>query len=100
MALYQEWRGVQQCPELTEGEQMHFVNVKLVDPEDRRYRVEIDSDLDVESVKAQLVQKLEMPAGRRYTLQLIDSFSLSPDDEIRLVVSQEQGVRGLEPLNE
>ncbi len=79
---------------------MHFVNVKLVDPEGQRYRVEIDSDLDVESVKAQLVQKLKMPADRRYTLQLIDSFSLSPDDEIRLVLSQEQGVRRMERLND
>jgi hypothetical protein len=79
---------------------MHFVNVKLVDPDGQRYRVEIDSDLDVETVKAQLVQKLGIPARQRYTLRLIDSFSLSPDDEIQLVVSEEQGVRGLEPLNE
>jgi hypothetical protein len=79
---------------------MTFVKIRLVDPKGRRYAVEIDSDLEVETVKAQLVQKLDMPAGRRYALQLIDSFSLSPGDEIRLVETEDQGVRHLEPLDD
>jgi hypothetical protein len=82
------------------GGQMPFINVRLVDPKGRRYTVDIDSDLSIESIKAQLVQKLDMPADQRYTLQLIDSFSLSAGDEIHLVVSQEQGVMNLEQLNE
>lgn len=76
---------------------MPFINVRLIDPRGRRYTVDIDSDLSVDSIKAQLVQQLEMPADKRYTLQLIDSFSLSAGDEIRLVESQQQGVANLAP---
>jgi hypothetical protein len=79
---------------------MAFVNVRLVAPDGRRYRVEIDSELKVETVKSQLVQKLQIPPDRRYTLQLVDSFSLSAGDELLLVESHEQGVRHLEPIDE
>ena len=75
---------------------MPFVNVRLVAPDGRRYRVEVDADLNVETVKSQLVQKLQMPTDRRYTLLLVDSFTLSAGDELQLIETQEQGVRGLE----
>lgn len=79
---------------------MPYINVRLVDPKGRRYTVDIDPDLSVERIKAQLVQKLEMSADQRYTLQLIDSFSLSEGDEIHLVESQEEGVVRLELVDE
>lgn len=76
---------------------MPFVNVRLVAPDGRRYRVEIDPALNVETVKSQLAQKLQIPLDRRYTLSLIDSFSLSAGDELQLTETIEQGVGHLEP---
>jgi hypothetical protein len=61
--------------------------------------VEIDPELRVETVKSQLVQKLDLPPDRKYTLQLIDSFSLTAGDELKLVVTEVQGVGLLEPDN-
>jgi hypothetical protein len=78
---------------------MPFVNVRLVAPDGRRYTVDIDTDLDVESVKSQLVQKLELSASKRYSLRLVDSFALSQGDEIMLVDSSDQGVMNLVPTD-
>lgn len=76
-----------------------FVTVRLTAPNGSRYRVEIDPELRVETVKSQLVQKLDLPPDRKYTLQLIDSFSLTAGDELKLVVTEVQGVGLLEPDN-
>ena len=78
---------------------MSFVNVRLVAPDGRRYMVEIDSDLDVESVKGQLIQKLGLPANKKYSLHLVDSFALSPGDEIMLVDASGSGVMNLVPAD-
>lgn len=81
---------------------MPFVKVRLVAPSGQRYRVEIDSDLNVETVKSQLAEQLQLSPDRKYNLQLIDSFSLSPGNEVRLVEASDQGIRDLqlEPDNE
>jgi hypothetical protein len=76
---------------------MPFVNVRLVTPDSKRYRVEIDPDLDVEIVKSQLLQKLQIKTGKKYTLLLVDSFSLAAGDELRLVEMEEQAVGELVP---
>jgi hypothetical protein len=78
---------------------MPFVNVRLVAPGGRRYRVEIDPDLGVETVKSQLVQKLDLAGDRRYTLRLIDSFSLTAGDELVLVETEQVAVGAVEPDN-
>jgi hypothetical protein len=64
---------------------MPFVTVRLIDPDGRRFTVDVDSDVDVESVKSQLVQELGRPVNKKYSLHLVDSFALSPGDEIMLV---------------
>jgi hypothetical protein len=79
---------------------MAFVNVRLIAPGGRRYRVDIDSDLNVETVKSQLVKKLQMPPDKKYTLHLVDSFSLSVGDEVLLVELEEEAIRHLEPDDE
>jgi hypothetical protein len=76
---------------------MPFVHVKLVDPSDRRYTVDIDSDLNAEVVKGQLVDKLKLPNDKKYSLHLVDSFGLSDGDVLMLVEASDQGVMNLAP---
>jgi hypothetical protein len=76
---------------------MPFVNVRLLAPDGSRFRVDIDSDLSVESVKNQLVQELKLSTDIRYSLQLVNSFKLSQGDELQLVPASDQGIRNLEP---
>ena len=78
---------------------MPFVNVRLVAPDGRNYTVDIDSDLNVESVKSQLIQKLGVPSDRKYSLRLVDSFALSEGDRLMLVESSDQGVTNLVPVD-
>jgi len=78
---------------------MTFVNVRLQAPDGKRYRVEIDSDLNVETVKSQLLQQLEISDGKKYEFHLVDSFSLSAGNEILLVETKEKAIRGLELEN-
>lgn len=74
---------------------MPFVNVKLVAPNGKRYRVEIDSDLSIDIVRSQLLEELKIISDKKYDLLLVNSFSLSPDDEVRLIEATEQAVRHL-----
>jgi hypothetical protein len=75
---------------------MSFVNVNLVGPDKVRYTVDIDPELGIESVKSQLLHALDIEnSGKKYSLHLIDSFTLSNGDEIQLVETTVQGVKGL-----
>jgi hypothetical protein len=74
---------------------MPFVHIRLVDPDGRRYTVDIDSDLNAEVVKAQLVEKLKLPTDKKYSLRLVDSFALSDGDVLMLDESSDQGVMNL-----
>jgi hypothetical protein len=77
---------------------MPFVHVKLVVPGGQRYTVDIDSDLNPEVVRGQLVDKLQLPA-KKYSLQLVNSFALSDGDVLMLVDASDQGVMNLVPDN-
>jgi hypothetical protein len=44
---------------------MAFVNVKLIDPFGKRYNVQIDPEMSAETVKAQLVQRLNLEGERK-----------------------------------
>lgn len=78
---------------------MPFVHIKLVDPEGRRYTVDIDSDLNADVVKRQLVEKLKLPANKKYGLRLVDSLALSDGDVLMLIDASDQGVMNLAPDN-
>lgn len=78
---------------------MPFVHIKLVGPDGRRYTVDIDSDLDAGIVKSQLVDKLKLPADKKYSLRLVDSFALSDGDVLMLAESADLGVMNLAPDN-
>jgi hypothetical protein len=83
-------------PELdSPGGQMPFVHVKLVDPGNRRYTVDIDSDLNAEVVKGQLVDELKLSPDKKYSLYLVDSFGLSDGDVLMLVEASDQGFMNL-----
>jgi hypothetical protein len=74
---------------------MSFVHVNLIVGKDR-YTVDIDPALGVESVKSQLVHEPKKEEdGKNYSLHLVDSFALSNGDEIQLVETMVEGVRGL-----
>ncbi len=77
---------------------MPFVHIKLVDPEGRRYTVDIDSDLNADIVKRQLVEKLKLPA-KKYSLRLVDSLALSDGDVLMLIDTSDEGVMNLAPDN-
>ena len=74
---------------------MSYVNVSLIGPDKERYTVDIDPDLGVESVKSQLVRELELAPEKKYSLHLVDSFKVSTGDEILLIETPVQAVKGL-----
>jgi hypothetical protein len=79
---------------------MAFVNVKLIDPDGKRYNVQIDPEMSAETVKAQLVQRLKLEGERKYRLLLVDSLVLSTGNELRLVAEEEHAVGHLEPADD
>lgn len=64
---------------------MTFVSVRILIPDGRVFRVEIDDEADVEEVKKSLVESIpSLDPLKKYQLQLLDAMTIAAGATLRL----------------
>jgi hypothetical protein len=85
---------------------MEYVDVILVDPNDRRYKAKVDKDADEETLLSDLVEGLGLPRTRggkakiKYGINLINGSRIRQGITIQIYEVKPRAAIDIKPLDE